>query len=225
MTGRLGNIKGITQLKEKYNFRLLVDDAHGFGTMGANGRGTGEEMGCQDKIDIYFATFAKSMAGIGAFVASNKEVISFLRYNMRSQVFAKSLPMPMVIGAQKRLELLRTKPELRTKLWTIVKAMQSGLIAEGFDINKSESPVTPVVLKGQVWEATNMLHDIRSNYKIFFSAVIYPVIPKGIIIYRLIPTASHTLEDVDYTIKAFAAINTKLKAGVYNTGEIVNVFE
>ena len=223
MSGDLGDLVGITNLKEKYNFRLLVDDAHGFGTMGKTGAGTGEELGVQDKIDVYFATFAKSMAGIGAFVGSKKEVVQYLRYNMRSQTFAKSLPMPMVFGALKRLELIRTNPEYKKKLWTIVNALQQGLRNAGLNIGNTQSPVTPVYLSGGVSEATQLTLDLRENYNIFCSIVIYPVVPKGVILLRLIPTAVHTIEDVEYTIKAFSDIKENLKKGKYSSGEFANV--
>ncbi len=216
MVGDLGRLDEIVALKKKFNFRFLVDDAHGFGTMGKTGAGTGEHFGVQNEIDVYFSTFAKSMAGIGAFVAGRKDVIDFLMYNMRSQVFAKSLPMPMTLGALKRLELLRTRPELREKLWEVVNALQSGLKAKGFDIGKSESPVTPVMLQGGVAEASNIVYDLRENYRIFCSMVVYPVIPKGMILLRLIPTASHNLEDVRITIDAFTEVAQKLKEGKYN---------
>jgi glycine C-acetyltransferase len=217
MAGDLGNLKAIAALKDKFDFRLLVDDAHGFGTMGATGMGAGEHFGVQDKIDLYFSTFAKSMAGIGGFVASEKEVVDFLRYNMRSQIYAKSLPMPMVIGALKRLEMLKTTPELRTKLWEVVNALQSGLKENGFDIGATESPVTPVYMHGGLVEATNLILDLRENYNIFCSMVIYPVIPKGDILLRLIPTAMHNLDDVKETIAAFKECAAKLKAGEYKT--------
>lgn len=223
MSGDLGDLVGITNLKEKYNFRLLVDDAHGFGTMGKTGAGTGEELGVQDKIDVYFATFAKSMAGIGAFVGSKKEVVQYLRYNMRSQTFAKSLPMPMVFGALKRLELIRTNPEYKKKLWIIVNSLQQGLRNAGLNIGNTQSPVTPVYLSGGVSEATQLTLDLRENYNIFCSIVIYPVVPKGVILLRLIPTAVHTIEDVEYTIKAFSDIKTNLKKGKYSSGEFANV--
>ena len=217
MAGDLGNLKSIVDLKKKFNFRLLVDDAHGFGTMGKTGAGAGEHFGVQDEIDVYFGTFAKSMAGIGAFVASNKYVIDYLTYNMRSQIYAKSLPMPMVVGALKRLELLKTRPELKDKLWKIANALQSGLKKNGFDIGVTESPVTPVFIKGGVFEGTNVLVDLRENYGIFCSMVVYPVVPKGVNMFRLIPTAMHSLEDVEYTIKAFSEIQVKLKAGKYKS--------
>jgi len=222
MIGDLGNLKDMVELKKKYNFRLLIDDAHGFGTMGKTGAGTGEHYGVQDGIDIYFGTFAKSMAGIGAFVAAEKAVIDFLTYNMRSQVFAKSLPMPMVMGALKRLELLQTRPELREKVWEIANALQDGLKKSGFDIGITESPVTPIFIKGGVSEAANMLVDLRENYNIFCSIVVYPVVPKGVIMFRLIPTADHSLEDVDITLKVFAEVYKKLTAGVYQNDDILN---
>ncbi len=215
MAGDLGNLPAITALKEKYNFRLLIDDAHGFGTMGPTGAGTDEHFGVRDKVDLYFGTFAKSMAGIGAFVAGDAKVIKYLQYNMRSQIFAKSLPMPMVIGAMKRLELLRTDPSHREKLWTVVRALQSGLKENGFDLGKTESPVTPVILHGTVAQATQITYDLRENYNIFCSIVVYPVIPKGMILLRLIPTAVHTLEDVEETVKAFAEIKHKLEHNGY----------
>ena len=215
MAGDLGNLSAIAKLKKKYNFRLLVDDAHGFGTMGKTGAGTGEHFGVQDDIDVYFSTFAKSMASIGAFVAGPRDVIDFLTYNMRSQVFAKSLPMPLVIGALKRLELLKSKPELRTNLWKVVNALQDGLKKNGFNLGVTESPVTPVFLEGGLTEATQVIVDLRENYKIFCSMVIYPVVPKGVIMLRIIPTSVHTLEDVEYTIKAFTTVAKKLAAGGY----------
>lgn len=216
MAGDLGKLQEIVNLKKKFDFRFLVDDAHGFGTMGATGAGTGEHMGVQKDIDIYFGTFAKAMAGIGGFVASDEDVVDYLQYNMRSQIFAKSLPMPMVIGALKRLELLKSKPELRKDLWKIVNALQTGLKKNGLDLGKTESPVTPVFLSGGIPEASNITMDLRENYNIFCSIVIYPVVPKGVIMLRLIPTATHTLEDVEYTVKAFAAVKKKLDAGKYS---------
>jgi len=223
MEGDLGNLGVITKLKKKYNFRLLVDDAHGFGTMGATGAGAGEHFGVQDEVDLYFATFAKAMAGIGGFVAGEPEIIDFLRYNMRSQTFAKSLPMPMVKGALKRLELLQNEHSLRENLWTVVKALQKGLRENGFDIGKTESPVTPVMMHGGVAEATNIILDLRENYGIFCSVVVYPVIPKGHILLRLIPTAVHTLEDVERTIEAFKKCKVKLDAKEYQTEEIPDI--
>jgi glycine C-acetyltransferase len=220
MSGDMGKLKEIVELKKRFQFRLFVDDAHGFGTMGKTGAGTGEEQGVQDEIDIYFGTFAKSMALIGGFIASKEQVVEYLRYNMRSQIFAKSLPMPLVVGALKRLELLRNQPELKDNLWKIVHALQKGLRDAGFDIGKTESPVTPVYLNGTVGEATNLIYDLRENHDIFCSGVIYPVVQKGIIILRLIPTAGHTLEDVTYTIDAFRKAYKKLKAGEYASDKI-----
>ena len=217
MAGDLGNLKTICELKEKFDFRLLVDDAHGFGTMGATGMGTGEHFGVQDRIDLYFSTFAKSMAGIGGFIASSKDVVDYLRYNMRSQTYAKSLPMPMVIGALKRLEMLRTMPELRENLWSVVNALQSGLKEAGFNIGVTESPVTPVYMSGGIIEATNLILDLRENYNIFCSVVIYPVVPKGDILLRLIPTSMHNLDDVKLTISAFTECRAKLESGEYKT--------
>lgn len=215
MTGGLGHLKDIVALKKKYNFRILIDDAHGFGTMGKEGRGTHVHYGVEDDIDIYFGTFAKSMAGIGGFVASKPEIIKFLKYNMRSQIYAKSLPMPMVIGALKRLDLIRTRPELLEKLWTVVSALQKGLRDNGFNIGETESMVTPVILSGNVADAKQITYDLRENYNIFCSIVVYPVVPKGIILLRIIPTAEHTLEDVAYTIKSFKEVKDKLENGLY----------
>src|SRR5690606_6083066 len=202
-------------LKQKYNFRLLVDDAHGFGTLGATGAGAGEEQGVQQDIDVYFATFAKSMAGIGAFLAADKEIIDYLKYNMRSQMFAKSLPMIYVKGALKRLDMLRTMPELKAKLWENVNALQSGLKAKGFDIGHTTSCVTPVYLKGSIPEAMALVKDLRENHGIFCSIVVYPVIPKGLILLRMIPTATHTLLDIEETLDAFSAIRERLENGTY----------
>lgn len=215
MSGAQGKLKEIIELKKKYKFRLLIDDAHGFGTMGKTGAGTHEEQDCIDGVDVYFGTFAKSMAGIGAFVASNKAIISYLRYNMRSQTFAKALPMPMVMGLKKRFELLKAKPELREQLWVIARALQNGLVEHGFDIGITNTMVTPVFLKGELNEATSLTMDLRENYGIFCSIVVYPVIPKGLIELRLIPTAVHTLEDVNRTIDAFSEVAVKLKEGFY----------
>jgi glycine C-acetyltransferase len=223
MVGDLGNIKAITDLKSKYNFRLLIDDAHGFGTMGKTGAGVGEHFGVQDKIDLYFSTFAKSMAGIGAFIASSEDVIQYLHYNMRSQIYAKSLPMPMVFGALKRLELIQTKPELREKLWKVVNALQKGFRDNGFDLGKTQSPVTPVMMHGSLIEATNLLIDLRENFNIFCSVVIYPVVPKGVILLRIIPTADHTLEDVKETIDAFKACRNKLENKVYDAEQFTDI--
>lgn len=215
MTGDQGKLAEIVALKEEYDFRLLVDDAHGFGTMGATGAGTHQEQGVIDGVDIYFGTFAKAMAGIGAFVATRADVVDYLRHNMRSQTFAKSLPMPMVIGSLKRLDLIRKHPELKDNLWTIVNALQSGLREAGFNIGNTQSPVTPVILQGGVPEATQVTVDLRENYGIFCSIVSYPVVPKGIILLRLIPTAIHTLADVEYTINAYKEVRQKLEQGVY----------
>jgi glycine C-acetyltransferase len=223
MAGDLGKLDKIVELKEKYEFRLLVDDAHGFGTMGAKGAGTGEHFGVQDEIDVYFSTFAKSMAGIGAFVASEEDIVNYLRYNMRSQTFAKSLPMPMVMGALKRLDLLKNKPELKENLWKIVNALQKGLKDAGFNLGNTESPVTPVYLSGSIPEGTNIIKDLRENYNIFCSLVAYPVIPKGELLIRLIPTAVHTLENVNYTIKAFKEVHEKLENGDYQSEHIARV--
>lgn len=215
MRGEQGKLKEIVALKSKFNFRLLVDDAHGFGTLGKDGKGTGFEQGVQNDIDVYFATFAKSMAGIGAFFAADKDIIQYLQYNMRSQMFAKSLPMPMVKGALKRLDMLRTMPELKEKLWENVNALQNGLKENGFNIGKTNTCVTPVFLEGDIPEAMAMVNDLRENYGIFCSIVVYPVIPKGLIILRLIPTTTHTLTDVKETIESFSAIREKLVKGIY----------
>lgn len=223
MAGDLGDLKGVVALKKKYPFRLLVDDAHGFGTMGATGAGSGEYFEVQDEIDVYFSTFAKAMASVGAFVAGDEEIINFLRYNLRSQIFAKSLPMPLVEGGIKRLELLKNSPELREKLWTVCTALQDGLRAQGFDLGKTNSPVTPVYLSGSVPEATNLVMDLRENYNLFCSIVVYPVIPKGQLLLRLIPTASHSLEDVEYTIKCFTAVRDNLEAGKYDVDTIPDI--
>jgi len=223
MSGNLGKLDEIVKLKEEYQFRLLVDDAHGFGVMGKTGAGTPEFFGVSDKVDLHFGTFAKAMAGIGAFVACDTDVCFYLRYNMRSQTFAKSLPMAMVIGALKRLDMLRTMPELREKLWTIVRALQSGLKDAGFDLGKTNSPVTPVYMKGGEAETTNMVYDLRENYGVFCSIVVYPVIPRGEIILRLIPTSMHSLEDVDYTVKAFQSVRKKLEEGKYSKTEFAKV--
>ncbi|HEX2683400.1 MAG TPA: pyridoxal phosphate-dependent aminotransferase family protein [Ferruginibacter sp.] len=225
MAGDQGKLKEIADLKDKYDFRLLVDDAHGFGTLGKKGAGAGEEQGCQDRIDLYFSTFAKSMASIGAFIAGDKNIIDFIRYNIRSQIFAKSLPMPLVVGNLKRLELLRTQPALKDKLWENALKLQNGLKERGFDIGKTDSVVTPVYMKGGVEEATAMVMDIRENYHIFCSIVVYPVIPKGHIIYRLIPTAIHTDEDIEATLKAFEETKKKLDAGAYKVTDIPDMAE
>ncbi len=221
MSGAQGKLKEIVALKNKFNFRILVDDAHGFGTMGKTGAGTHEEQDCIEGIDVYFGTFAKSMAGIGGFVASSREVVDYLRYNMRSQIFAKALPMPMVIGLKKRFELLKTKPELRKKLWDIAIALQSGLRERGFNLGVTNTMVTPVFLEGELYEATALTRDLRENYGIFCSIVIYPVIPKGLILLRLIPTAAHSLEDVQRTLDAYSEMAEKLKAGYYKENKLV----
>jgi glycine C-acetyltransferase len=223
MSGNQGKLKEIVALKNKFEFRLLVDDAHGYGTLGEQGAGAGIEQGCQDGIDIYFSTFAKSMASIGAFIASDKKIVNFLRYNMRSQIFAKSLPMIFVKGAMKRLEMLRTQPEHREKLWTIVNALQSGLKEAGFNIGTTTSCVTPVILQGNVAEATHLTRDLRENYNIFCSIVVYPVVPKDVIMLRLIPTAAHSLKDVEETITAFKDVQKKLKAGEYKAEKLAEV--
>jgi glycine C-acetyltransferase len=215
MAGDLGKLDKIAALKKKYNFRFLVDDAHGFGTMGKNGAGTGEHFGCQDQIDVYFATFAKSMAGIGAFVSSTSDVVNYLRYNLRSQIYAKSLPMAMTIGAIRRLEIIQAHPEYKEKLWIIVRALQKGLRDAGLNLGKTESPVTPVFMKCPLTQVTQMLFDLRENYGIFCSVVIYPVVPKDVVMLRLIPTAAHTLEDVEYTVQTFKEIKSKIDNNVY----------
>ena len=215
MRGEQGRLKEIVELKKKFNFRFLVDDAHGFGTLGATGAGAGEEQGVQDDIDIYFATFAKSMASTGAFIAGDKEIIDYLKYNLRSQMFAKSLQMTLTKGALKRLDMLRTMPELKQNLWKIVDALQSGLKARGFDIGTTQSCVTPVYLKGSIPEAMALVRDLRENHGIFCSIVVYPVIPRGLILLRMIPTATHTLEDVELTLDAFDAIRERLDNGTY----------
>ena len=221
MRGEQGKLKEMIALKEKFGFRILVDDAHGFGTLGKTGAGAGEEQGVQDEIDLYFSTFAKSMASIGAFIAGEKDIIEYLRYNTRSQLFAKSLPMPYVIGNLKRLELLRERPELKDKLWRNVNLLQQGLKAHGFDIGSTNSCVTPVFLHGTPFEAGNLVLDIRENYNIFCSVVLYPMVPKDMILLRMIPTAAHSEEDIRETIAAFGAVSEKLKAGKYASEKIV----
>lgn len=215
MAGDQGKLKEIVELKKKFNFRLFVDDAHGIGTLGKTGAGAGEEQGCQDGIDLYFGTFAKSFALTGGFIASTENIVDYLRYNMRSQIFAKALPMPLVVGALKRLELMRTKPELKENLWKITNALQKGFREVGLNIGNTNSCVTPVILNGTVAEATNITFDLRENYGIFCSIVVYPVIPKGMIILRIIPTAVHTMEDVNYTVETFKKVQVRLKAGEY----------
>lgn len=220
MSGDLGDLPGIVKLREKYSFRLLIDDAHGFGTMGETGAGASEHFDLMDEVDIYFATFAKSMAGIGAFVAGEKAIIDSLKYNMRSQIFAKSLPMPMVIGALKRLEILQTQPHHKENLWKIAKTLQEGLVAEGFNIGNTQSPVTPVYVDGTVAEGTNVVVDLRENHSVFCSVVAYPVVPKDVIMLRLIPTASHTEKEVAETIEVFKKIKVNLEAGKYKSDEM-----
>ncbi|MCF6332556.1 MAG: pyridoxal phosphate-dependent aminotransferase family protein [Draconibacterium sp.] len=223
MSGDLGKLDEIVNLKKEFDFRLLVDDAHGFGTMGKTGAGTPEHFGVQDGVDLHFGTFAKAMAGIGAFVAGETDICYYLRYNMRSQTYAKSLPMAMVIGALRRLEMLQTMPEIKEKLWLVTNTLQKGLKEEGFDLGKTNSPVTPVYMKGGDIEATNMVYDLRENYGVFCSIVIYPVIPKGDILLRLIPTAMHSMEDVEMTLKAFKDVRQKLIDGKYSKTEMANV--
>lgn len=223
MRGDQGRLKDIVDLKKKFNFRLFVDDAHGIGVLGSNGGGTGQEQGCQDGIDIYFGTFAKSFALIGGFISSDEQVVEFLRYNMRSQIFAKALPLTLVVGALKRLELMRTQPELKDNLWKVTEALQTGLTKAGFEIGETNSCVTPVYMNGSIPESTNLIFDLRENYNIFCSMVVYPVVPKGMIILRLIPTAVHTLEDVNYTIECFSKIVGKLKAGEYMSDKIASI--
>jgi glycine C-acetyltransferase len=215
MRGEQGKLKEIVALKEKYKFRLFVDDAHGFGTLGKTGAGAGEEQGVQDQIDVYFATFAKSLASSGAFIAADKEIMDYLKYNLRSQMFAKSLQMQLVVGALKRLDMLRTMPELKEKLWENVNNLQNGLRSRGFDLGTTQSCVTPVYLNGSIPEAMALVKDLRENYGIFCSIVVYPVVPKGLILLRLIPTATHTLEDINETLEAFSTIRDRLEAGVY----------
>tara|TARA_B100001250_G_scaffold33288_1_gene27073 strand:- start:1852 stop:3093 length:1242 start_codon:yes stop_codon:yes gene_type:complete len=222
MAGDLGKLKEICELKKEFSFRLFVDDAHGIGTMGNNGIGTGEHLGVQDEIDIYFGTFAKSFASIGAFISSNKDVIEYLKYNTRSQIFAKSLPTPIVIGALKRLEVMQKDSSLREKLWSITKKLQKGLKENGFNLGLTESCVTPVFLSGGVGEATNLTVDLRENYGVFCSIVTYPVVPKEVIMLRLIPTATHTNEDVKKTIDAFKEVKDKLFSGKYVSEKIAN---
>jgi glycine C-acetyltransferase len=220
MSGTQGKIKEIVALKEKYPFRILIDDAHGFGSMGPTGAGADEEQGCQKDVDLYFSTFVKSMGSIGAFISGPKEIMTYLRYNVRSQIFAKSLPLIVVEGMMKRMEMLKSMPELKEKLWHIVNRLQKGLRKKGFDIGNTNSPVTPVYMKGDLPEATGMVMDIRENYNIFCSVVVFPVIPKGQIIFRLIPTAAHSDEDVDITLKAFEECKKKLDAGKYKADDI-----
>jgi len=223
MTGALGFLDQIVSLKKKFDFRILIDDAHGFGVMGENGRGTSEHFHVMDQVDLYFGAFAKSMAGIGGFIAGPAEIINYLRYNLRSQIYAKSLPLAMVEGLLKRLDMIRTRPELREKLWLITRSLQNGLRKNGFDIGAAEACVTPVFLKGELAEATNILIDLRENYRIFCSVVVYPVVPREVIMFRLIPTAMHDPEHVTYTLRAFSEIQEKLKEGKYKGNEIKNM--
>ena len=225
MAGDQGKLKEIVEFRKsgKYNFRLFVDDAHGFGTLGETGQGAGEVQGIQNEIDVLFGTFAKSMSSIGGFICGDESIIEYLRYNMRSQMFAKALPMTITIGARKRLELLRTRPELKNKLWEITNALQTGFKEAGFDIGATNSPVTPVFMKGSLAEATNLTYDLRENYNIFCSIVIYPVVPKDVIMLRIIPTAAHTLEDVNYTLETFKKLKSKLDSGEYKSDELAEV--
>ncbi len=225
MAGDQGKLKEIVDFRKsgKYNFRLFVDDAHGFGTLGETGQGCGEAQGVQGEIDVLFGTFAKSMASIGGFVCAEESIVEYFRYNMRSQMFAKALPITITIGARKRLELLRTQPELKNNLWKIANALQEGLVSSGFSIGESNSPVTPVFMKGSLAEATNLTFDLRENYNIFCSIVIYPVVPKDVIMLRLIPTAVHTMEDVNYTIETFKKLKEKLDSGAYKAEELATV--
>jgi glycine C-acetyltransferase len=216
MSGDQGKLNEIISLKCKFQFRLFVDDAHGFGTMGETGAGTHEAQNCISGVDIYFATFTKSMAGFGAFIASNDVIINFLRYNIRSQIFAKALSMPMVLGLMKRLELIISKPELRENLWFVAKTLQKGLKDRGFNIGITNTMVTPVYLRGNLDEATEIVKDLRENHKIFCSLVIYPVVPKGVFMLRLIPTALHTISDINRTLDAFDDVSNKLFGGCYN---------
>lgn len=225
MAGDQGKLKEIVSFKEKYKFRLLVDDAHGFGQLGENGRGTADHQGVQDQVDVYFGTFAKAMATIGAFVSGDHDVMMYLRYNMRSQTFAKSLPMPIVIGALKRLEMMRTMPELNERLWTITNALQDGLKEAGFSIGNTNSCVTPVYMHGGVVEATHAIMELRENHGIFCSIVVYPVVPKDVILLRLIPTAVHSLEDVRYTVDCFSKVRTKLETGQYRGASVPTMQE
>ena len=225
MDGEQGKLREIVELKKKYEFRILIDDAHGFGYMGPTGAGADEAQGCQDGIDLYFSTFVKSMGSIGAFISGQKAVLKYLRYNTRSQIFAKSLPLMIVEGMLKRMEMVKTMPELREKLWSNVKKLQSGLQERGFDIGHTNSPVTPIYMKGELPEATQMVVDLRENYHIFCSIVVYPVIPKGDIIYRIIPTASHSDEDIALTLTAFEETKKKLDAGKYKADKIPDMAE
>ena len=225
MSGTTGDLKSIVDLKKTYEFRLMLDDAHGFGTMGPTGAGVGEDQGVQDQVDLYFSTFAKSMASIGAFIAGDEDVINYLRYTTRSQIFAKSLPMPFVIGGMKRLELIRNHPEYRSQLWSISRTLQDGLRSAGFNLGTTKSPVTPVMFSGGIYVGANIAIDIRENYNIFCSIVVYPVVPKDVIMLRLIPTAVHTLDDVYETIDVFSKVKNKLDHGTYMRADVENVFK
>jgi len=225
MDGEQGILKEIVALKDKYEFRILIDDAHGFGYMGPDGAGADSAQGCQEGVDLYFSTFVKSMGSIGAFISGPKKVLNYLRYNTRSQIFAKSLPLVIVHGMLARMEMVKTMPELREKLWSNVNRLQEGFKARGFDIGNTNSPVTPIYMKGDVPEATSMVMDLRENYHIFCSIVVYPVIPKGDIIYRIIPTAAHSDEDIDLTLKAFEETKKKLDEGAYKAEKIPNMAE
>ncbi len=225
MSGNTGDLRSIVELKNKYEFRLMVDDAHGFGTMGPTGAGVGEDQGVQDQVDLYFSTFAKSMASIGAFIAGDEDVINYLRYSTRSQIFAKSLPMPYVIGGMKRLELIRNHPEYRNQLWNISRALQDGLRSEGFNLGTTKSPVTPVLFSGELYVGASIAVDIRENYNIFCSIVVYPVVPKNVIMLRLIPTAVHTLDDVYETIEVFSKVKNKLDKGTYMREDFESVLK
>jgi glycine C-acetyltransferase len=206
MTGDLGILKEIIELKKEVPFRLLVDDAHGFGTMADDGSGAGTHLGVQDGIDIYFGTFAKAVALIGAFVASEPRVIEFLKANSRSQVFAKSLPLPMVVTARERLKMIRQHPEWREKLWSNTLKLREGLRDIGYTVLPSESPVTPVLTQGSTDLCQDIMRKLREEHGVFVSGVAYPVVPKGTVLIRLIPTAAHTDAHIEQTLKAFAAI-------------------
>jgi glycine C-acetyltransferase len=206
MTGDLGKLKEIIALKEKYPFRLLVDDAHGFGTLGDDGSGTGTHLGCQDGVDIYFGTFAKSVALIGAFVATEPRVREFLKANARSQIFAKSLPLPIVATARERIKLIRQNPQWREKLWENTLKLRNGLKDIGYNVLPSESPVTPVLTEGSTELCTTIMRELREEHGVFVSGVAYPVVPKGMVLIRLIPMATHTDKHIEKTLNAFEAI-------------------
>lgn len=225
MTGALGIIDQIAALKKKYNFRILIDDAHGFGLLGKGGRGTSEHLNCMDEVDIYIAAFAKSMASIGGFVAAPSYIIKYLRTNMRSQMYAKSMPMALVEGNLKRMEIIDSPEgdEQRKKCWEITRAIQEGFVKEGFNIGEAQACVTPVHIAGGLAQATKMAKDLRENYRVFCSMVIYPVIPKGMVIFRIVSTAAHTMEDVEYTLNAFKEIKAKLDAGMYDGDDLAGM--